>query len=83
MGVVPTDPRCKIAFIGSHGVGKTTLAFGLAARLKARDISLEVALVHTRTDVKKWTVGAPIPVSTTGMTVPPRSTRAAPTAISS
>jgi nicotinamide riboside kinase len=32
----------KIAFIGSHGVGKTTLAFGLAARLKARDISLEV-----------------------------------------
>lgn len=39
---MPTDPRCKIAFIGSHGVGKTTLAFGLAARLKARDISLEV-----------------------------------------
>ncbi len=34
--------RCKIAFIGSHGVGKTTLAFGLAARLKARDLSLEV-----------------------------------------
>ena len=33
---------CKIAFIGSHGVGKTTLAFGLAARLKARDVSLEV-----------------------------------------
>jgi nicotinamide riboside kinase len=42
MCAVPTDPRCKIAFIGSHGVGKTTLAFGLAARLKARDISLEV-----------------------------------------
>ena len=39
---MPTDPRCKIAFIGSHGVGKTTLAFGLAARLKARDVSLEV-----------------------------------------
>jgi nicotinamide riboside kinase len=34
--------RCKIAFIGSHGVGKTTLAFGLAARLKARDVSLDV-----------------------------------------
>lgn len=32
----------KIAFIGSHGVGKTTLCFGLAARLKARDVSLEV-----------------------------------------
>jgi len=39
---VQPDPRCKIAFIGSHGVGKTTLAFGLASRLKARDISLEV-----------------------------------------
>ncbi len=39
---MPNDPRCKIAFIGSHGVGKTTLAFGLAARLKARDVSLEV-----------------------------------------
>jgi nicotinamide riboside kinase len=34
----------KIAFIGSHGVGKTTLCYGLAARLKARDVSLE--MVH-------------------------------------
>ncbi|MEM7050210.1 MAG: ATP-binding protein [Acidobacteriota bacterium] len=34
--------RFKIAFIGSHGVGKTTLCYGLAARLKARDLSLEV-----------------------------------------
>ena len=34
----------KIALIGSHGVGKTTLAFGLAARLKQRDLSLE--MVH-------------------------------------
>ena len=34
--------RFKIAFIGSHGVGKTTLCYGLAARLKARDIVLEV-----------------------------------------
>ena len=32
----------KIAFIGTHGVGKTTLCYGLAARLKRRDISLEV-----------------------------------------
>lgn len=32
----------KIAFLGSHGVGKTTLCYGLAARLKASDISLEV-----------------------------------------
>ena len=32
----------KIAFIGSHGVGKTTLCYGLAARLKAADVGLEV-----------------------------------------
>jgi nicotinamide riboside kinase len=32
----------KIAFIGSHGVGKTTLCYGLAARLKAMDHSLDV-----------------------------------------
>lgn len=35
-------PRLKIAFIGTHGVGKTTLCFGLAARLKARDLAVEV-----------------------------------------
>ena len=32
----------KIAFIGSHGVGKTTLCYGLAARLKTRDVAVEV-----------------------------------------
>ncbi len=32
----------KVALIGSHGVGKTTLCFGLAARLKARDVPVEV-----------------------------------------
>lgn len=32
----------KIAFIGSHGVGKTTLCYGLAARLKALDFSLDL-----------------------------------------
>jgi nicotinamide riboside kinase len=32
----------KVAFIGTHGVGKTTLCYGLAARLKARDVVLEV-----------------------------------------
>jgi len=37
-------PRLKVAFIGSHGVGKTTLCYGLAARLKARDVAVE--LVH-------------------------------------
>ncbi|HEX3130907.1 MAG TPA: ATP-binding protein [Thermoanaerobaculia bacterium] len=35
-------PRAKIAFIGTHGVGKTTLCYGLASRLKRRDISIEV-----------------------------------------
>jgi nicotinamide riboside kinase len=35
-------PRFKIAFIGSHGVGKTTLCYGLAARLKRRDVAVEV-----------------------------------------
>ena len=32
----------KLAFVGTHGVGKTTLCYGLAARLKANDISLDV-----------------------------------------
>jgi len=40
--VPSSGPATKIAFIGTHGVGKTTLAFGLAARLKARDVSLDV-----------------------------------------
>jgi nicotinamide riboside kinase len=35
-------PNFKIAFIGSHGVGKTTLCYGLASRLKARDFAVEV-----------------------------------------
>ena len=35
-------PPFKVAFIGSHGVGKTTLCYGLAARLKAHDIALDV-----------------------------------------
>lgn len=37
-----SSPRYKIAFIGSHGVGKTTLCYGLAARLKTRDVAVEV-----------------------------------------
>lgn len=32
----------KIAFIGTHGVGKTTLCYGLAARLKRRDVALDI-----------------------------------------
>ena len=32
----------KIALIGSHGVGKTTLCFELAARLKRRNMDVEI-----------------------------------------
>jgi nicotinamide riboside kinase len=39
---MPPASRYKIAFIGSHGVGKTTLCYGLAARLKRRDVAVEV-----------------------------------------
>ncbi|HEX5758366.1 MAG TPA: AAA family ATPase [Thermoanaerobaculia bacterium] len=39
---MPDTPRLKVAFIGSHGVGKTTLCYGLAARLKERDVAVEV-----------------------------------------
>ncbi len=40
-GIEPRH-RLKLAFIGTHGVGKTTLCYGLAARLKARDVVLDV-----------------------------------------
>lgn len=39
---MPSSSTSKIAFIGSHGVGKTTLCYGLAARLKRRDVAVEV-----------------------------------------
>ncbi len=32
----------KIAFIGSHGVGKTTLCYDLAARLKRQDRAVDL-----------------------------------------
>lgn len=32
----------KLGFIGTHGVGKTTLCYGLAARLKAADVVLDI-----------------------------------------
>jgi len=35
-------PPFKLACIGTHGVGKTTLCYGVAARLKARDVQVEV-----------------------------------------
>lgn len=39
---MPRSRAFKLAFIGTHGVGKTTLCYGLAARLKARDVLLDV-----------------------------------------
>ena len=40
---VPPDARCrKVAFIGSHGVGKTTLTYELAARLKRANVRVEL-----------------------------------------
>ena len=39
---MPNETRFKIAFIGSHGVGKTSLCYGLAARLKRKDVALDV-----------------------------------------
>jgi nicotinamide riboside kinase len=36
------ERAAKIAFIGTHGVGKTTLCYGLAARLKRSDVALEI-----------------------------------------
>jgi nicotinamide riboside kinase len=32
----------KVAFIGTHGVGKTTLCFDLASALKRRDLSVDL-----------------------------------------
>ncbi len=32
----------KVAFIGTHGVGKTTLCYDLAANLKRRDVTVEL-----------------------------------------
>lgn len=36
------SPTFKLAFIGSHGVGKTTLCYATAAHLKSRDVAVEV-----------------------------------------
>lgn len=41
-GAEPERRPRKIAFLGSHGVGKTTLCFELAARLKRRDLRVDI-----------------------------------------
>jgi len=45
----------KIAFIGSHGVGKTTLCFELAARLKRLEMSVDL--------VKEVARSCPLPIN--------------------
>ncbi len=45
----------KIAFIGTHGVGKTTLCFDLAARLKRLDLGVDI--------VKEVARGCPLPIN--------------------
>lgn len=45
----------KLAFIGTHGVGKTTLCFDLAARLKRLDWSVDI--------VKEVARACPLPIN--------------------
>ena len=45
----------KIAFIGSHGVGKTTLCYELAASLKRMDMSVDI--------VKEVARACPLPIN--------------------
>jgi GTPase SAR1 family protein len=45
----------KIAFIGSHGVGKTTLCYDLAARLKRLDLNVDM--------VKEVARECPLPIN--------------------
>ncbi|HEY6552566.1 MAG TPA: hypothetical protein VI669_04385, partial [Vicinamibacteria bacterium] len=45
----------KVAFIGTHCVGKTTLCYDLAAILKRRDVSVDM--------VKEVARSSPLPVN--------------------
>ncbi len=47
--------RMKVAFIGTHGVGKTTLCFDLASRLKRLDLGVDI--------VKEVARGCPLPIN--------------------
>ncbi len=51
----PETPALKIAFVGTHGVGKTTLCFELAARLKRRDLRVDM--------VKEVARSCPLPLN--------------------
>ncbi len=57
--MIPVDTlgrrRLKIAFVGTHGVGKTTLCFDLAAQLKRLDLGVEL--------VKEVARRCPLPIN--------------------
>lgn len=57
--LLPANPfgrRClKIAFVGTHGVGKTTLCFDLASQLKRLDLGVEL--------VKEVARRCPLPIN--------------------
>jgi nicotinamide riboside kinase len=48
-------PRLKVAFVGTHGVGKTTLCFDLAAQLKRLDLAVDL--------VKEVARRCPLPIN--------------------
>lgn len=50
----PVGPL-KVAFIGAHGVGKTTLCFDLASRLKRLDLGVDI--------VKEVARACPLPIN--------------------
>lgn len=47
--------RLKVAFVGTHGVGKTTLCFDLAAQLKRLDLGVDI--------VKEVARRCPLPIN--------------------
>lgn len=51
----PPRRRLKIAFVGSHGVGKTTLCFEIAAHIKRLDLGVEL--------VKEVARRCPLPIN--------------------
>src|SRR6476646_6949690 len=57
--VFPIDglgrPRMKLAFVGSHGGGKTTLCFDLASQLKRLDLGVDL--------VKEVARRCPLPIN--------------------
>src|SRR5678815_4713243 len=52
---VPTRRRLKVAFVGSHGVGKTTLCYDLASQLKRLDLGVDL--------VKEVARRCPLPIN--------------------